>query len=49
VALRSSCPRLRVAPRDVVDDVARAFGGEEVRLELEAFDRHDRGTPRGAL
>jgi len=49
VALRSSSPRLRVAPRDVVDDVARAFGGEEVRLELEAFDRHDRGTPRGAL
>ena len=42
VPLRSSCPRLRVAPRDVVDDVARAFGGEEVRLELEAFDRRFR-------
>lgn len=39
VPLRSSCPRLRVAPRDVVDDLARAFGGEEVRLELEEFDR----------
>jgi hypothetical protein len=42
VTLRSSCPRLRVAPRDVLDDVARAFGGEEVRLELEAFDRRFR-------
>jgi hypothetical protein len=42
VPLRSSCPRLRVAPRDLVDDVARAFGGEEVRLELEAFDRRFR-------
>ena len=42
VPLRSSCPRLRVAPRDVVDEVARAFGGEEVRLELEAFDRRYR-------
>jgi len=42
VPLRSSCPRLRVAPRDVLDDVARAFGGEEVRLELEAFDRRFR-------
>lgn len=40
VPLRSSCPRLRVAPRNVV--VARAFGGEEVRLELEAFDRRFR-------
>jgi hypothetical protein len=42
VPLRSSCPRLRVAPRDVLDDVARAFGGDEVRLELEAFDRRFR-------
>jgi hypothetical protein len=42
VPLRSSCPHLRVAPRDVVDDFARAFGGEEVRLELEAFDRRFR-------
>ena len=42
VPLRSSCPRLRVAPRDVADEVARAFGGEEVRLELEAFDRRFR-------
>ena len=42
VPLRSSCPRLRVAPRDVVDDVAPAFGGEEVRLELEVFDRRFR-------
>lgn len=42
VPLRSSCPRLRVSPRDVVDDGARAFGGGEVRLELEAFDRRFR-------
>ncbi|HET7927943.1 MAG TPA: hypothetical protein VFM40_00150 [Actinomycetota bacterium] len=42
VPLRSSCPRLRVAPRDLVDDVARAFGGVEVELELEAFDRRFR-------
>jgi hypothetical protein len=42
VPLRSSCPRLRVAPRELVDDVVRAFGGEEVRLELEAFDRRFR-------
>jgi hypothetical protein len=42
VPLRSSCPRLRVAPRDVADEVARAFGGEELRLELEAFDRRFR-------
>jgi hypothetical protein len=42
VPLRSSCPRLRVTSRDVVDDVARALGGEEVRLELEAFDRRFR-------
>jgi len=42
VPLRSSCPRLRVAPLGVVYDVARPFGGEEVRLELEAFDRRFR-------
>jgi hypothetical protein len=46
VPLRSSYPRLRVAPRDVVDDVARAFGGEEVRLELEAFDAGSGSRPR---
>lgn len=42
VPLRSSCPRLRVTPRDVADDVAHALGGEEVRLELEEFDRRFR-------
>ena len=42
VPLRSSCPRLRVTPRDVVDDVAHVLGGEEVRLELEEFDRRFR-------
>jgi hypothetical protein len=38
VPLGFACPRLRVAPRDVVDDVAGALGGREVRLELEEFD-----------
>jgi len=42
VPLRSSCPRLRVIPRDVVDDVAHTSDGEEVRLELEEFDRRFR-------
>jgi hypothetical protein len=37
-----TCPRLRVAPRDVVDDLAGALGGREVRLELEEFDRRFR-------
>jgi hypothetical protein len=42
VPLRSACPRLRVTPRDLADDAAHAFGGEEVRLELEEFDRRFR-------
>jgi hypothetical protein len=37
-----TCARLRVAPRDVVDDVAGALSGHEVRLELEEFDRRFR-------
>lgn len=42
VPLRFTCPRLRVAPRDVVDDVAGALGEREVRLELVEFDRRFR-------
>jgi hypothetical protein len=42
VPLALACPRLRVAPRDVVDDVAGGLGGREVRLELEEFDRRFR-------
>jgi hypothetical protein len=42
VPLWFTCPRLQVAPRDVVDDVAGALGGQEVRLELEEFDRRFR-------
>jgi len=42
VTLWFTCPRLRVAPRDVVDDLAGALGGQEVRLELEEFDRRFR-------
>ncbi len=39
VPLGASCPRLRIAPRDVDDDVRSALGQREVRLELEAFNR----------
>jgi hypothetical protein len=42
VQLRFTCPPLRVAPRHAVDDLAAAFGGREVRLELEEFDRRFR-------
>ena len=40
VPLRSSCPRLRVTPRDVDSDFD-AFG-REVHLELDAFERRFR-------
>ena len=39
VPLPASAPRLRVEPRDLGDDAASAFGGREVRLELERFNR----------
>ena len=39
VQLWFTCPRLRVVPRDVVDDLADAFAGNELRLELEDFNR----------
>jgi hypothetical protein len=42
VPLRSACPRLRVTPRDLVDEVVDAVGGAEIKLELEDFDRRFR-------
>jgi hypothetical protein len=42
VPLASSCPRLRVVPRDVVDDVGDALGLSLVSFELEAFNRRFR-------
>jgi hypothetical protein len=42
VPLGFACSRMRVAPRDVVDDIAGALGRHEVRLELDEFDRRFR-------
>jgi hypothetical protein len=42
VPLGFSCPRLRVAPRDLVDDVSDAVGLPLVTLELEEFNRRFR-------
>jgi hypothetical protein len=39
VPLGATCPRLRIAPRDLDDDVRAALGLREVRLELEEFNR----------
>jgi hypothetical protein len=39
VPLSASCPRLRVAPRDLADDARSALGMREVRLDLDAFNR----------
>ena len=39
VPLAFSAPRLRIAPRDLEDDVKAALGMQEVRLELDAFNR----------
>ena len=39
VPLPASGPRLRVAPRDLADEVRTALGMPEVRLELERFSR----------
>ena len=41
VPLRSSCPGLRVTPRDAASELGGAFGNE-VHLELEAFERRFR-------
>ena len=37
--LGASVPHLRIAPRDLADDLRGALGMPEVRLELEAFNR----------
>ncbi|MGH3115485.1 MAG: DUF3137 domain-containing protein [Gaiellaceae bacterium] len=39
VALAFSAPRLRIAPRDLEDEVKAALGLREVRLELDEFNR----------
>ena len=39
VPLGASCPRLRIAPRDLDDEMRSALGLHEVRLDLEAFNR----------
>ena len=39
VALAFSAPRLRIAPRELDDEVKAALGLREVRLELEGFNR----------
>jgi hypothetical protein len=52
VPVETGCPRLRIAPRDVLDDVAGALGLPEVTLELEAFNerfRVEAEDPRFAI
>ena len=39
VPLGASAPRLRVAPRDLEDDVRAVLGLREIELELEEFNR----------
>jgi len=39
VPLAASVPRLRIAPRDLADDLRAVLGLHEVRLELEDFNR----------
>lgn len=39
VPLPGSCPRLRVAPRDLSDEIRSALGMPEVRFESGRFDR----------
>lgn len=39
VPLPFGCPRLEIRPREALDAVAGAIAGDEVRLELEAFNR----------
>jgi hypothetical protein len=38
-ALPFSCRRLEVAPRDALDDVRELIEGDDIELELEAFNR----------
>jgi hypothetical protein len=37
-----ACSRLRIEPRDLLDEAAAALGRPEVRVELETFDRRFR-------
>jgi hypothetical protein len=39
VPLAASVPRLRIAPRELADDLRSVLGLQEVRLELEDFNR----------
>ena len=39
VPIRSTCPRLRIVPRDLLDEVGDAMGLPEVTVELEAFNQ----------
>jgi hypothetical protein len=39
VPLGSACPRLRIVPRDLLDEVADAMGLPQVTVELEAFNQ----------
>ena len=42
VPLPFGCPRLEIAPRDLLVDVVDAFAAAEIELELEAFNRRFR-------
>lgn len=42
VPLGAACPRIRVVPRDIVDDLGDALGLSLVTFELEAFNRRFR-------
>jgi hypothetical protein len=42
VPVGSSCPRLRIIPRDLADEVVDALGLPEVTVELEAFNQRFR-------
>ena len=48
VALPFGCPRLQIEPRDALDGVIDVLTGEDIALELEAFNRrfHVRGNDR---
>jgi hypothetical protein len=42
IPVETGCPPLRIAPRDLLDDVAGALGLPEVRVELETFNERFR-------
>lgn len=52
VPLAVSCPSMRVTPRDAVEDALSVISGNELRLELEEFDRRfhvETDDPRFAI